>query len=140
MSETRGYTHISKFSSNSKMVSHSKFLRKKSPRFFPNKYNSQQDWKYSAQYLRSSIDQRVTTRSFAWLELKAAPESTITYQMGLSPRQDGWTNFLNLELKRVRVTTSINYGLLTEADGVRVQCDLSNPLKWNALHNWAFNI
>jgi hypothetical protein len=60
--------------------------------------------------------------------------------MGLSPRQDGWTNFLNLELKRVRVTTSVNYGILTEADVVRVQCDLSNPLKWNDLHNWAFNI
>jgi len=60
--------------------------------------------------------------------------------MGLTPRQDGWTNFLNLELKRVRITTSINYGIFTEAEGLRVQCDLSNPLQWSALHNWAFNI
>lgn len=60
--------------------------------------------------------------------------------MGLIPRQDGWTNFLNLELTRVRVTTSINYGIFTEAESVRIQCDLSNPLKWDALHNWAFNI
>src|SRR5579862_6816431 len=29
------------------------------------------DWKYSAQYLRSSIDQRVTTRPFGWIEMKA---------------------------------------------------------------------
>jgi hypothetical protein len=60
--------------------------------------------------------------------------------MGLTPCQDSWTNFLNLELKQLRVTTSINYGIFTEADGVRVQCDLSNPLKWDALHNWAFNV
>ena len=60
--------------------------------------------------------------------------------MGLSPRADGWTNFLNLELKRLRVTTSINYGVFTEAEGIRIQCDLSNPLKWEALHNWAFNV
>lgn len=60
--------------------------------------------------------------------------------MGLTPRQDGWTNFLNLELKQLRVTTSINYGIFTEAEAIRIQCDLSNPLKWDALHNWAFNI
>jgi hypothetical protein len=60
--------------------------------------------------------------------------------MGLLPRSDGWTNFLNLELKRLRVTTSINYGILTEAEAVRIQCDLSNPVKWDALHNWVFNI
>ena len=47
---------------------------------------------------------------------------------------------LNLELKRLRVTTSVNYGIFTEAEGVRMQCDLSNPLKWDALHNWAFKI
>jgi hypothetical protein len=98
------------------------------------------DWKYSTQYLRSSIDQRVTIRPFGWIEMKAGAESTITYHMGLTPRHHGWTNFLNLELKRLQVTTSINYGLLSEADGVRVQCDLSNPLKWNELHKWAFNI
>lgn len=60
--------------------------------------------------------------------------------MGLTPRPDGWTNFLNFELRRLRVTTSINYSIFTEAEGVRVQCDLSNPLKWDALHNWIFNI
>jgi hypothetical protein len=60
--------------------------------------------------------------------------------MGLTPRQDGWTNFLNLELKRLRITTSINYGIFTEAESVRIQCDLSNPLKWDGLHNWIFNI
>jgi len=97
------------------------------------------DWKYSAQYLRSSIDQRVTTRPFGWIEMKAGAESTITYHMGLTPRHDGWTNFMNLELRKLQVTTSVNYGLLSEADGVRVQCDLSNPLKWNELHKWAFN-
>jgi hypothetical protein len=82
----------------------------------------------------------VTTRAFGWIELKASSESTITYHMGLTPHKDGWTNFLNLELKRLRVTTSINYGVLTEAEGVRIQCDLSKPLKWDALHNWIFNI
>jgi hypothetical protein len=60
--------------------------------------------------------------------------------MSLTPHQDGWTNFLNLDLRTLRVTTSINYGIFTEAEGVRIQCDLSNPLKWDALHNWAFNI
>jgi hypothetical protein len=60
--------------------------------------------------------------------------------MGLIPRQDGWTNFLNMELKQLRVTTSVNYGVFTEAEGVRIQCDLSNPLKWDALHKWTFNI
>jgi hypothetical protein len=60
--------------------------------------------------------------------------------MGLTPRQDGWTNFLNLELKQLRVTTSINYGIFMEAEGVRIQCDLSNPLLWEGVHNWIFNI
>lgn len=64
----------------------------------------------------------------------------MTYHMGLNPSVDGWTNFLNLELKRLRLTTSINYGMFAEVEGVKVQCDLSNPLQWDAVHNWTFNI
>lgn len=60
--------------------------------------------------------------------------------MGLTPRSDGWMNVLDLELKRLRVTTSVNYGVFTEAEALRMRCDLSNPLKWDALHNWSFNI
>jgi protein CSF1 len=64
----------------------------------------------------------------------------MTYHMGLTPRQEGWTNFINLELNRLRITTSINYSMFSETDAVRVQCDLSNPLKWDQLHEWTFNI
>ena len=122
-------------------MSLSKFRRERSLRFIPilKEVNSQ-DWRYSPQYLRSSIDHRGTARSFAWIEFKASAESTITYHMGLTPCADGWTNFLNLELKRLRVTTSINYGMFSEVEGVKVQCDLSNPLQWNATHNWIFNV
>lgn len=60
--------------------------------------------------------------------------------MGLTPCHDGWMNFLSLDLKRLRLTTSINYGMFAEVEGVKIQCDLSNPLQWNTLHNWTFNL
>ena len=78
-------------------------------------------------------------RPFGWIEVKAGPESTISYNMSMVPGKDGWTNKLNLDLKAPEVRSSVNHGLFWKADNQSLACDLSGPLKWNAKHTWRFD-
>lgn len=79
-------------------------------------------------------------RPFGWLTVSAGKDSTVSYDMDLVPRHQGYTNKLRLELKDTKASSSVNHALLWRCESQKVSCDLSNPLVWNSPHTWVFDI
>ncbi|KAI1611675.1 hypothetical protein EDD36DRAFT_466603 [Exophiala viscosa] len=80
------------------------------------------------------------TRPFGWLTVCAGKDSTVRYDMDMVAREGGYRNSLRLDLKNTKALSSVNHALLWRCRSQKVSCDLSNPLIWNSLHTWAFDI
>jgi hypothetical protein len=80
-------------------------------------------------------------RPTAWLEAKVGGNSTIKYRMDmLAVSPDGFQNSLHVELSQTELRSTVNQDILWKSDAMQVSCDLTNPLSWNALRHWRFNI
>ena len=79
-------------------------------------------------------------RPFGWFAVSVLPNSTISYNMDMVARMRGYHNELELDLKGTKMTTSVNHALLWSCGPQKISCNLSNPLGWNALHEWVFDI
>ncbi|GBF65237.1 hypothetical protein TMEN_7954 [Trichophyton mentagrophytes] len=79
-------------------------------------------------------------RPFGWLSLRAGPGSTIVYSMAMFASRHGYCNKVDIDLRETKMTTSVNHGMLWQCDRQLISCDLSNPLRWNSLHNWSVDV
>lgn len=79
-------------------------------------------------------------RSFGWVDIKVSANSTISLAMDLVAKADGFSNQVKLDLRRPEISTSVNHGLLWRSKSQKISCNLSYPLKWNALHPWHIDI
>lgn len=79
-------------------------------------------------------------RPFGWLSLYLSSDSTVAFDMDMISRKNGYRNFLRFDVRQTKMTSSVNHDILWRSGALTGQCDLSNPLQWNALHTWAFNI
>ncbi|KAI9890946.1 MAG: hypothetical protein M1814_003447 [Vezdaea aestivalis] len=80
------------------------------------------------------------SRPYAWIDVKVAKDTTINYLTDMFPGPKGWSNKLDLDLRGIEVSSSVNHGLLLRSSLASAGCDLSSPLKWAALHKWHFDI
>ncbi|KAK4454351.1 protein CSF1 [Podospora aff. communis PSN243] len=79
-------------------------------------------------------------RPYGWLDIKVAANATISYSMDMLANASGYTNTLKLDLPTTEISSSLNHELLWRSGRQRISCDLSNPLKWNTLRQWHFNV
>ncbi|OTB05448.1 hypothetical protein M426DRAFT_10489 [Hypoxylon sp. CI-4A] len=79
-------------------------------------------------------------RPFGWLDIKVAPNATISYTMDMLAKPTGYTSTLKIDLPATEVSTSVNHGLLWKSGRLQISCDLSTPLKWNGPRTWRFGI
>ncbi|KAF4203071.1 hypothetical protein CNMCM8927_009143 [Aspergillus lentulus] len=80
-------------------------------------------------------------RPFGWLSLRVAGDSTVTYTMDMvASTTRGFNNLLDLDLRDSRLSSSVNHALLWQCPRQLVTCDLSNPLSWNSLRTWTFDV
>jgi hypothetical protein len=79
-------------------------------------------------------------RPFGWLDIKVGANATINYSMDMVAGLVGFSNKLEIDIPNTEITTSVNHGLLWRSVDQRLSCDLSNPLQWNGLHTWQFDI
>ncbi|OAA62344.1 fermentation associated protein [Cordyceps fumosorosea ARSEF 2679] len=86
---------------------------------------------------KSDVNQ---TRPAGWLELKIPVNSSMEYSMDMLARSGGYKNTLLVDLPTSELWSSVNHDLLWRSGHQRIICDLSNPLGWNTLRNWHFNI
>ncbi|KAL6860273.1 Macrophage colony-stimulating factor 1 receptor [Amphichorda felina] len=79
-------------------------------------------------------------RPAAWLEVKVAANSTVAYEMDMLASAAGYSNTLNVDLRGSELRSTVNQDILWRSGPQRISCDLSNPLSWNALRLWRFEI
>ncbi|KAI9672470.1 MAG: hypothetical protein M1817_003236 [Caeruleum heppii] len=79
-------------------------------------------------------------RPFGWFDLKIGANSSISYRMDMVAHAFGYRSSIDLDVTSTEMSTSVNHGMLWRTNRSYISCDLSNPLKWNALRNWTFDI
>ncbi|EAW14366.1 putative fermentation associated protein (Csf1) [Aspergillus clavatus NRRL 1] len=80
-------------------------------------------------------------RPFGWLSLRVAADSTVSYTMDMvASSPSGFSNSLDLDLRESKLSSSVNHALLWECSRQFLTCDLSNPLCWNSLRAWKFDV
>ncbi|KAJ2977452.1 hypothetical protein NQ176_g4359 [Zarea fungicola] len=80
------------------------------------------------------------TRPVGWLEFKVPVNSSMEYSMDMVARSTGYKNMLRIDLPTSELWSSVNHDILWRSGPQKIACDLSNPLGWNTLRNWHFNI
>ncbi|KAL8920220.1 MAG: hypothetical protein Q9208_006385 [Pyrenodesmia sp. 3 TL-2023] len=100
--------------------------------------------KASKGFRKKKVKEKATAlpagRPYGWLDVKLQPDSTITFTMDLVARQSGYRNLLDLDVRAPEMSSSVNHGLLLSAKKAFISCDLSNPLPWSAMRQWAVNV
>ena len=86
------------------------------------------------------IGQSSEVRPFGWLDVRVLPDSTARFSVDLVARSSGYRNHVDLDLKGVEMSSSVNHGLLWRSQSQVISCDLSNPSGWNALRQWHVDI
>ncbi|KAL1628716.1 Macrophage colony-stimulating factor 1 receptor [Neofusicoccum ribis] len=81
-----------------------------------------------------------TVRPFGWLDVEVQPNSTVKYVMDMVAGPQGYRNSLDLDIRESKVYTSVNHDVLWKSGRLEMDCNLSNPLSWNELRQWAFNL
>lgn len=79
-------------------------------------------------------------RPYGWLDVTVKKDSTVNYNMDMFPHADGYRNKLDLDVKGTEIASSVNHGLLWRTGNVTLDGDLSQPVPWNTVRNWPFNI
>ena len=79
-------------------------------------------------------------RPFGWFDVKVGVDTTVNYTMDVLARQTGYSNLVDVDVTRLEITTSVNHNLLWRSGRQSVTCDLSNPLQWNRVREWIFNV
>lgn len=82
----------------------------------------------------------VDARPYGWLDITVKADSTVNYSQDMFSRRDGFKNYLDLDVKATEMTSSVNHGLLWRSGPITLGADLSQPLTWNTLRRWPFNI
>ena len=79
-------------------------------------------------------------RPFGWLDVRVSPDSTVSVTTDLVAKSRGFGNRLNLDLRGLEVTSSVNHALLLRSQSQSITCDLGYPQEWNALRRWTIQI
>ncbi|KAH8632432.1 hypothetical protein IG631_14115 [Alternaria alternata] len=79
-------------------------------------------------------------RPFAWIDVKIAEQTTVNYVMDMYASKQGYQSKVDVDIASTEISSSVNHGLLWRSGAIALDCDLSNPLGWNTLRKWLFNI
>ncbi|CAH0040867.1 unnamed protein product [Clonostachys solani] len=79
-------------------------------------------------------------RQAAYLEITVPKDSTVSYLMDMVASTSGYSNSLDLDLRSTELRSTVNNDILWQSGPLKVSCDLSNPLSWNTLRTWQFDI
>ena len=88
----------------------------------------------------NKVGQPPGVRPFGWLDIKVSPNSTVNVTMDLLARSIGYKNCVDLDLKGVEVSSSVNHALFWRSHSQVISCNLSNPLDWGSLRHWHIDI
>ncbi|KAL8938320.1 MAG: hypothetical protein Q9216_003958 [Gyalolechia sp. 2 TL-2023] len=95
---------------------------------------------YRRKKKHEKVDAFPSGRPYGWLDIEMQPDSTIAFTMDMVARRNGYQTSLNLDVKKPRVSSSVNHGLLLSAKHASISCDLSIPLGWSDMRQWTIAV
>ncbi|KAI9029541.1 hypothetical protein CLU79DRAFT_810102 [Phycomyces nitens] len=103
---------------------------------FPTRERSK-DWKYDedSDDLDIGVD-GYYTRPYGWLDIKAGTDSSVKLMIPYVYGRQGCASTLDINLKNVDVSTSINYASFLKASNFEMKLLMNSPLEWNAHRVW----
>jgi hypothetical protein len=79
-------------------------------------------------------------RPAGWLDLVVGANTAVTYNMDMVPGRNGYRNGLEMDIRNTQMSSSINHDLMWRCKRGELSCSLPNPLSWNELRKWCFDI
>ena len=83
--------------------------------------------------------QDLAVRPFGWIDLTVAEDSTVRFNVDMVARSDGYHNNIDLDLKEMELSSSVNHAVFWKSPSQVLSCDLSNPLAWKTMRRWSIN-
>ena len=88
----------------------------------------------------SGSTQSSEERPCGWVDVRIFANSTVSFTMDLFAKANGYKNTVDLEIKGLEMSSSVNQELLWRSKSQLISCDLSNPLGWNSLRQWQISV
>ncbi|KAK4506091.1 hypothetical protein PRZ48_004056 [Zasmidium cellare] len=82
----------------------------------------------------------VDARPYGWIDITVKKDSVVNFNMDMYARPTGYRNTLDLDVKGVEMSSSVNHGLLWKSGPLVLDADISQPCTWNSLRKWPFNV
>ena len=82
------------------------------------------------------VDSDPQSRPFGWLDIDIFPDSTVSFTMDLVAKNDGYKNLVNLDLKGIELSSSVNHAVLLRSKSQLISLDMGFPIAWNTLRRW----
>ena len=79
-------------------------------------------------------------RPAGWVDITIAADACFTYDMDLLAKKTGYQNNLRLDTPSLSMSTSVNHDSFLRSKKLTMSADLANPVQWNALRNWTFDL
>ncbi|KAI8096420.1 uncharacterized protein BX664DRAFT_382871 [Halteromyces radiatus] len=98
------------------------------------------DWKYNGDMPDLDIDQNgLYTRPHGWFDIKFKEGSRIKTITPFVTNNDGYVSTVDIDLKGIDVTTSVNFAGFIHADNFKMFVDMPSPLVWNEHRTWTLD-
>ena len=88
----------------------------------------------------TSVSQGPGSRPFGWIDVRVLPDSTVSFLMDLVANVNGYRNHVDVDLRGLELSSSVNHALFWRSQSQIISCHLSNPLGWNTLRQWRIDI
>ena len=88
----------------------------------------------------AGVNQGSGSRPFGWIDVRVLPDSTVSFVMDLVANVKGYRNRVDVDLKGLELSSSVNHALFWRSQSQTISCDLSNPLGWNTLRKWQIDL
>ena len=85
-------------------------------------------------------DHELESRPFGWMDTRLQKDSTVKFLMSMVADQNGFRNLIDMDLKGVEISSSVNHATFFRSRSTVLKCDLSNPLCWNSLRKWNIHV
>ncbi|KAI9269315.1 hypothetical protein BDA99DRAFT_348390 [Phascolomyces articulosus] len=97
------------------------------------------DWKYETESADLDLGaDGFYTRPYGWIDIKTGSGSTAKIVIPYVCAAEGFTSNVDIHLKDVDASTSVNYASLLQAKNLQLSIHMHSPIVWNAYREWEF--
>ncbi|KAK9670799.1 Macrophage colony-stimulating factor 1 receptor, partial [Basidiobolus ranarum] len=99
---------------------------------------SSKNWKYTAANNGAYYGAR-SPRPYGWIDFKSSG-FYIDLSVPLVVGENGYATMVDVRCQDLEIATSTNYAAMLQSQSFHIHCVLQNPLIWNQIRTWVFDL